>query len=219
MFVQEMRRVEDNLALVVLHEASDEIAAADADEIVPYIKGAEDARLVAASLDVGVEIELDRFFQPAQNGGRPRPPVALRRRDIDLPFVRVADVFVQLQPAFRQQFAQDVCDERIGADDLLAVIGLVAEPGEHLFSAAVCLHGGPGEDMRIALAAGARSGVMHAGDILLADVAAHGVQVFKAQPPGRNVNPVHSGKNAAVELPRGFVIADFGHDLDRDIVG
>ena len=216
--MQEMRSVEDDLALVVLHKVADEIAAADADEVVPRIKGAEYARLVAATFDVGIEIKLDRFFQPAQNGGSSRSPFALLRRDIDLPFVSVADVFVQLQPALRQELAQDASDERIGADDMLAVVGLITQLGKHLLGAAVRLHGCPGEDMRIFLAADARSGVMHAGDILLADVAAHRVQVFKAQPLCRNVNPVHGRVNTVGELSPGLVIADFGHDLHRECV-
>ena len=59
MFVQEMRGVEDGLVFVMLGEMTNEIAAADADEIAARVKGAENARPVAASFDVGVEVKLD----------------------------------------------------------------------------------------------------------------------------------------------------------------
>ena len=80
MLMQEMRRVEDNLALMILHEVSDEITAADADKIVPHIKGSKYARLVAATLNVGVEIELDRFFQPTRNERLLAPAILALRR-------------------------------------------------------------------------------------------------------------------------------------------
>jgi len=57
---------------------------------------------------------------------------------------------------------------------------------------------------------------MHAGDILLAGVPAHRVQVFKFQPPDRYVNGVNGGVNTIGELSLGFVIADFGQDLVRE---
>ena len=123
MLVQKMRGIEYGFAFVVLNEVPHKIAAADADEIVPHIEGAEYARLVAAPLDIWVQVQLNRFFEPAQDGFSASAPVGMRLGQIYLPLIGVADVFVQLQPAFSQQLAQDIGDEGVGADDGFAVIG------------------------------------------------------------------------------------------------
>ena len=61
---------------------------------------------------------------------------------------------------------------------------------------------------------GARPSVVHAGDILLSDVTAHRVQVFKFELLRGNVHDVHSGRRPVEELTAVFAIADFGHCSD-----
>ena len=88
---------------------------------------------------------------------------------------------MQLQPTFRQQLSQDKGDVRIGADELLAVLSFVTQIRKHLAGTTIGLHRRPGENMRIALASCPRSCKVHAGNILLTDIAAYRMQILKLQ--------------------------------------
>ena len=97
--VQEMRGVKSRRSFVILNEVTDEVVAADAHKVTPGIEFTEKARLITTFFNVGVEIKLNGFFQPARHGLRTRSPVAVFGSYFRMPFVSITDVFVQLQPA------------------------------------------------------------------------------------------------------------------------
>ena len=118
---------------------------------------------------------------------------------------------MQLQPAFRQQLAQDIGDKGVGADEFFALVGGVAEIRKELAGAPIGLHGRPGQDMRAFFSARQGPRVIHAGDILLADVAAHRVQVFELKLVGSDLDPMHGRPTVAVELAPLAAIERFIH--------
>ena len=104
---------------------SDKIATTDAHEIVMHVEGTEDTRPVTASLYIGIQGELDRLFKITQYGVGAALPLRVSGGNINLPFVSVADVFMELQSALGEELAQNVGDERVGADDVFAIIACV----------------------------------------------------------------------------------------------